>query len=76
LLGQIAKNAKNGNSIDLAQILDVLYNVLADVQHKIGGRVILLECDDKQPLIELYEKQGFSVLQKEKYVQMYKLFDV
>lgn len=75
LLGQIAKNSKANNPICLHDILEVIYAVLKDVQHTIGGRVLLLECEDNIKLVQLYEKHGFSILQKDDYVQMYQLFE-
>ncbi len=76
LLGQLAKNAKPNNPIQLTHILDIIYAILKEVQHKIGGRVLLLECEDNTKLIQLYEKYGFSVLQTDEYVQMYQLLDL
>lgn len=75
LLGQVAKNAKANNPIKLHHILEIIYAVLKEVQHNIGGRVLLLECEDNIKLIELYERHGFSILQKDDYVQMYQLFE-
>ena len=63
LLGQLAKNAKPNNPIQLTHILDIIY-------------AILLECEDNTKLIQLYEKYGFSVLQTDEYVQMYQLLDL
>lgn len=49
--------------------------ILSDAQDLIGGRVIILECEDNEKLMQLYESIGFQVLQKSNLVQMYMVFD-
>jgi len=75
LIGQIGKNYTHEHQINLEDILQSVYSVLQEVQTSIGGRVILLECDDNERLISLYKKHDFQVLQKQDLVQMYFIFD-
>ena len=76
LIGQLAKNSNiENNALTLKQIWNLILPILADAQDLIGGRVIILECDDIPQLIQLYESIGFQILQKQEYVQMYMVFD-
>lgn len=76
LIGQLAKNySVQKNPINLLLIWQSILPILANAQDLIGGRVVLLECEDNPKLISLYEKIGFEVLQKQDLVQMYLVFD-
>jgi hypothetical protein len=49
---------------------------LFEVQNNIGGRAILLECENNEKLILLYKKHGFEQLEVQgDLIQMYKIFD-
>lgn len=64
LIGQIGKNTQlDTNPLNLSYILNEIYNVIAQVQALIGGRVIILECEDQPKLIALYEKHGFKLIE-------------
>ena len=57
-------------------ILEHAYSVFRQAQHLIGGRVILVECEDNEKLINLYKGNGFEYLQKDDHlVQLTKVFD-
>lgn len=78
LIGQIGKNYSiENNPVDLSIIMEYIYCVLKEVNARIGGRVILLECQNLQKLITHYEKQGFKCLPKgeDKLVQMVKTIE-
>ena len=63
LIGQIGKNSQiPNNSIKLDTILNEIYSVIAQAQALIGARVIILECENNQSLISLYEKHGYKLL--------------
>ena len=63
MIGQIGKNSQiPNNSIKLDTILNEIYSVIAQAQALIGGRVIILECENNQSLISLYEKHGYKLL--------------
>lgn len=64
LIGQIGKNtAVIDNPISLGYILDETYSVISEAKALIGGRVIILECEDCQKLIQLYEQHGFTLIE-------------
>lgn len=78
LIGQLSKNYLiSNNPINLQEILDQIYSVLMEAQDKIGGRLILLECDKNQSLVNHYKRHQFSVLQASTdndLLQMYQVF--
>jgi hypothetical protein len=77
LIGQLGKNSSiDRNPLNLKEILSEIFSVLQQAQVLVGGRVILLECEDNQKLINLYRENGFDVLQKQELVPMYLIFDV
>lgn len=64
LIGQIGKNSLvNPNPIKLDVILSEIYNVISQAQALIGGRVIILECENQPKLIALYERHGFKLIE-------------
>ncbi len=63
LIGQIGKNSSvEDNPIELQHILDEIYEVIAAARALIGGRIIMLECDNNLSLISYYEKHGFRLI--------------
>ncbi len=63
LIGQLAKNyTVENNDISLQNILDEVYYVIDKVRSLIGGRAIILECENSEKLINLYSNHGFKVL--------------
>ena len=63
LIGQIAKNtALTDNPIGLSDLLEEVYAVISAAQTLVGGRVVILECEDVPKLIGLYEKHGFTLI--------------
>ncbi|MDR0218823.1 MAG: acetyltransferase [Enterobacteriaceae bacterium] len=63
LIGQIAKNfSLKENPIKLKDILIKINMVIEKTQYLIGGRIIILECQNKEKLIELYANNGFNKL--------------
>ncbi len=55
--------AINGNPIGLADILNEAYAVFAAAKQLIGGRVIILECENIPELIAYYERHGFALIE-------------
>lgn len=61
LIGQIGKNlAIDHNPVDLETILNEVYAVIDEARALVGGRVIILECEDVVRLIQHYERHGFK----------------
>nr|WP_314741831.1 hypothetical protein [uncultured Haemophilus sp.] len=64
LIGQIAKNEKiTDNPVRLSSILEEIYQQIYLAKRSVGGRVVVLECEDNQSLISHYQKHGFQLLQ-------------
>lgn len=64
LIGQIGKNSQiEPNPIRLKNIFHEIYNVIAQAQSLVGGRVVILECEDNEKLIALYEGHGYKILE-------------
>lgn len=64
LIGQVGKNASiEDNPLNLASILDEIYAVIAAARQLIGGRVIILECENSPKLIQLYQEHGFTLIE-------------
>ena len=63
LIGQLRKNfSVVPNEITLDLILDEVYAIIDEAKTLIGGRAVILECDKKQKLIDLYKENGFDEL--------------
>lgn len=63
LIGQLGKNKSiPDNPINLEEILSDVFVVIKKAQDLIGGRVVILECENNERLIKLYEKQNFQTL--------------
>jgi len=76
LIGQLAKNfAIPNNPLTINEIFNQIYPALLQAHESVGGRVILLECEDNLKLVNLYQASWFEVLQKQDLVQMYRIFD-
>lgn len=64
LIGQIGKNFNiENNPISLGDILEEIYAIIDAAKELVGGRVIILECEESPRLIELYQKHGFSLIE-------------
>ena len=69
LIGQLAKNYDNGyNEVPLITGKELLWQALKkilEIRHLLGGRVILVECNDTQYLRKFYEDNGFDFIEKD-----------
>lgn len=76
LIGQLGKNsAVQNNPINLQVILNEAFSKIESARKEIGGKSVILECDDDAGLIGHYEKHGFKFLQKDDHITMYAIFD-
>ena len=68
LLGQLGKNHKDDihrkKLITGKQLLGIAQNIIRDIQYKIGGRTLLVECKDCSALRNFYEECGFKLVNK------------
>lgn len=83
LLAQFGKNfsVENGKRISGAELMDFVDYVLYDVQRRIGGGIIYLDCEDEQKLIDFYIGQNFkrfddrfSEEEEKEYIQFMRFF--
>ncbi|WP_043013415.1 hypothetical protein [Clostridium botulinum] len=73
LIGQLAKNDLYQGDIKGYEVLEYALNTLKECYNLIGGRVVLIECEDTPKLIKFYKENHFIQLQKDistNYVQM------
>lgn len=75
LIGQLGKNhGISSNPLNIKHILDDgIYPILLDAKRLLGGRVVLLECENSPGLIKLYEQAGYKLLQAPDLAQMVRL---
>jgi uncharacterized protein (DUF1330 family) len=63
LIGQLARNDNySSEAITGADILARALNVISDIKDKIGGKVVLVECEDKKKIINFYLENEFERL--------------
>lgn len=61
LIGQLGKNYTNSYNklITGDELLELALNKVREIQVILGGKVVYLECEDKERLIEFYSQNGF-----------------
>lgn len=61
LIGQLGKNYNAGNDtlIDGDELLQMAIDKVKEAQDIIGGRFVYLECEDKEKLIQFYQRNNF-----------------
>ncbi|MDD3268467.1 MAG: N-acetyltransferase [Syntrophomonadaceae bacterium] len=61
LIAQMGKNYANGyNSLITGdELLHIACSKVVQAQELIGGKIVYLECEDKIPLIDFYQSNGF-----------------
>ncbi|MCK4259130.1 MAG: hypothetical protein KAX49_09135 [Halanaerobiales bacterium] len=70
LIGQLGKNDLYKGVVQGKKIINYAVNVIMKAYQCIGGRFILVECNDVQQLVTFYQSNGFEVLQKDGLVQL------
>lgn len=65
LIGQIGKNDKYSKLICGDEIINYAMDVINQVYELVGGRFVLIECNDHNKLISFYQRNGFERLQKD-----------
>ena len=61
LIGQLGKNYTNSYNklITGDELLKLALDKVAEMQHIVGGKIVYLECEQKERLISFYERNGF-----------------
>ena len=78
LIGQIGRNDLfTSQDLSLPDILSEIFSILTEAQTRIGGSSILIEVDNNERLINLYQEHGFVYLDtdQESLSQLLILFD-
>lgn len=63
LLAQFSKNyaVDGGTRISGSELMQIVWDQLADVQNKIGGAIVYLDCEAHAELITFYEGEHFTL---------------
>ncbi len=66
LIAQFSKNFADGTPKILtgSELMKLALDQVQNIQHMAGGRIVYLECEDNQFILEFYKKNGFTVFSK------------
>ena len=73
LIGQFGKDKNNAKNIDGSVLFIECLKVVYDIHNRVGNRIVLLECNNFDKIINFYKKNNFEILQNNesgKYLQM------
>jgi hypothetical protein len=73
LIGQFGKDQHRATDIQGKEFIDICLSQVRTIHNLTGGRAVLLECLPLAPIVEFYERNGFTLLQvdeSDKYRQM------
>jgi F0F1-type ATP synthase gamma subunit len=73
LIGQFGKDMITAKDVSGAELLDMCVKTIYEAQKFVGGRFVLLECQNIDKIVEFYRNNGFEFLQydeRDKYLQM------
>lgn len=61
LIGQLGKNYTNSYNTLITgdELLKLALNKVKEMQNIVGGKIVYLECEEKEKLIEFYAQNGF-----------------
>lgn len=66
LIGQLAKNSNvNTEEITGKMLLDEAYAVIYSAMSSVGGRYVMIECQDNEKLLKFYKDNGFEEFLRE-----------
>lgn len=63
LIAQLGKNDLHSDKITGEELLDIAINTIEQSQRLVGGRTIMVECEDIPQLVDFYQENGFTFLQ-------------
>ncbi len=68
LIGQLAKNSNIANNpISGKKLLTYANSIIKSVISSIGGRIILIECQENEKLLKFYSDNGFYEFVRDSY---------
>jgi hypothetical protein len=73
LIGQFGKDRNHGKAVSGDALLEKCLETVYNAQKIVGGRYVLLECQDEKFIVDFYTRNRFEILQrdeKDKYLQM------
>jgi len=71
LIGQLERNDNfTNNTISGKTILSYAIRIIRQSYEQIGGKIVLVECNDNHKVIPFYLNNGFKLLQKDELVQL------
>ena len=75
LIGQLAKNDTYKHDISGNFVLENAMSVISAAQEKVGGRIVLIECDNVESLLRFYTNNAFHVIREDsdKYIQLIRM---
>lgn len=77
LIGQLAKNDAHKDQIDGSEVINLALSIIMKSFKYVGGRIILVECDDNPKLIDYYTQSGFDYFQRdEEFIHMIKFLSL
>lgn len=65
LIGQLGKNDKYKDFISGEDVINYAMDVINQVHELLGGRFVLIECNNNQKLIDFYKRNEFIWLQQD-----------
>lgn len=83
LIAQFGKNYQQMSDLQGNQMMEYVFEVLEQVQRQVGGGVVYLECEDKEPLLKFYNNESnrfrvfderYSLTDNTKYKQLVRFF--
>lgn len=83
LIAQFGKNYQQKTDLQGNQLMEYVFEVLEQVQRQVGGGVVYLECEDKEPLLKFYNNESnrfrvfderYSLTDNTKYKQLVRFF--
>ena len=65
LIGQLSKNSNiRENPISGKNLLDTAFDIIASAAEAVGGRYMMIECRDREKLLQFYRRNGFTEIDR------------
>ena len=65
LIGQLSKNSNiRENPISGKNLLDTAFDIIASAAEAVGGRYMMIECRDREKLLQFYRRSGFTEIDR------------
>jgi hypothetical protein len=72
LIGQVGKSDHYKEYITGREIIETSIELIYELFEKLGGRFVLVECEDHPRLLQFYEYLDFKIIQENGLVQLYR----